>query len=126
MYMALSVAVGGAIGAVSRYWISSYVQHVTGGGFPWGTLAVNVLGCAILGVVVQLMAHAWSPSEHVRGLLISGLLGALTTFSAFSLEIVLMIERNDWMSAAIYVAFSVILCVGGALGTMYLTRLLVL
>ena len=44
MYMAISVAVGGAIGAVSRYWISSYVQHVTGGGFPWGTLAVNGAG----------------------------------------------------------------------------------
>ena len=55
--MLLSVALGGAIGAVGRYWISSQVHGAVGGVFPWGTLAVNVLGCAILGVLVQLMAQ---------------------------------------------------------------------
>ena len=57
MSMLLSVALGGAIGAVGRYWISSQVHGAVGGVFPWGTLAVNVLGCAILGVLVQLMAQ---------------------------------------------------------------------
>ena len=99
MYMTLSVALGGAIGAVSRYWISSFVYHAAGGAFSWATLTVNVLGCAILGVLIQVMALAWSPAEHLRVFLTVGLLGALTTFSAFSLEMVLMLERGDWLSA---------------------------
>ena len=73
MYMTLSVALGGAIGAVSRYWISSIVFKAVGGTFPWATLTVNVLGCALLGVLIQLMALVWSPSEHLRALITVGL-----------------------------------------------------
>lgn len=123
MYMTLSVALGGAIGAVGRYWISAFVFKSVGGTFPWGTLAVNVLGCAILGVLIQLMALAWSPSEPVRAALTVGLLGALTTFSAFSLEVVLMIERGDWVNAALYILLSVVLCIGATMTTMALMRM---
>ena len=124
MYMTLSVALGGAVGAVSRYWISSLVYHVVGGAFPWATLAVNVLGCAILGVLIQLMALAWSPSEHLRVFLTVGLLGALTTFSAFSLEMVLMLERGDWLNALLYVLLSVVLCIGATIVTMALVKMI--
>lgn len=122
MYMTLSVALGGAIGAVGRYWISSFVYHLVGGAFPWATLAVNVLGCAILGVLIQSMALAWSPSEHLRALLTVGLLGALTTFSAFSLEVVLMLEHGDWLNAVLYILLSVVLCIGATIGTMALVK----
>jgi CrcB protein len=124
MYMTLSVALGGAVGAVSRYWISSLVYHAVGGAFPWATLAVNVLGCAILGVLIQLMALAWSPSEHLRVFLTVGLLGALTTFSAFSLEMVLMLERGDWLNALLYVLLSVVLCIGATIVTMALVKMI--
>ena len=123
MYMTLSVALGGAVGAVGRYWISSYVYKAVGGQFPWGTLAVNVLGCAILGVLIELMALVWSPSEQLRAFLTVGMLGALTTFSAFSLEMVLMIERGDWLNAGLYAILSVILCVGTTMVMMILTKM---
>lgn len=122
MYMLLSVALGGAVGAVSRYWISSQVHSAIGGTFPWGTLAVNVLGCAILGVLVQVMAQLWSPTGEMRAFLVVGLLGALTTFSAFSLEVVLMIERGDWLNAGLYALMSVVFCVGALAVTMLSLR----
>ena len=124
MYMTLSVALGGAIGAVSRYWISSFVYQAVGGAFPWAILTVNVLGCAILGVLIELMALAWSPSEHLRAFLTVGLLGALTTFSAFSLEVVLMLERGDWLNAMLYILLSVVLCVGATIATMALVKMM--
>jgi CrcB protein len=126
MYMTLSVASGGAIGAVSRYWISAFVFKTVGGGFPWATLSVNVLGCAILGVLIQVMALTWSPPEPLRAFLTVGVLGALTTFSTFSLEAVLLFERGDWVNAGLYILLSVILCIGATIGTMSLTKLIIL
>ena len=116
--MVLAVACGGALGAVGRYLISSYMQTLAGNSFPWGTLVVNVLGCAILGTLVTVFAHVWSPSQEMRAFLTVGMMGALTTFSAFSLEVVLMIERAQWVMAAGYVAASVILCVAAILLSM--------
>jgi CrcB protein len=124
MYMTLSVAMGGAIGAVSRYWVSSFVYHLVGAGFPWATLVVNVLGCAAMGVLVQLMALMWSPSEPLRGFLMVGLLGALTTFSTFSMEVVLLIERGDLLNAGLYILLSVVLCIGATIGSMALAKLI--
>ena len=126
MYMTLSVALGGAIGAVSRYWISGFVYQAAGGAFPWATLTVNVLGSAILGVLIQLMALAWSPSEHLRAFLTVGLLGALTTFSTFSMEVVLMLERGDWFNAMLYILVSVVLCIGAMIAAMALMKLVLL
>ena len=116
--MVLAVACGGALGAVGRYLISSYMQTVAGNAFPWGTLTVNVLGCAILGALVTVLANVWSPTQEIRAFLTVGMMGALTTFSAFSLEVVLMIERAQWVMAAGYVAASVILCVAAILLSM--------
>ena len=122
MNVMLSVALGGAIGAVGRYWISTQVSHMAGMAFPWGTLAVNVLGCAIMGALVELMALVWSPSQELRAFLTVGMMGALTTFSAFSVEVVLMLERDQWMTAALYISLSVILSVGAMLGAMAMLR----
>lgn len=122
MGMILSIAAGGAIGALGRHWIAGFVQHLTGATFPLGTLAVNVLGCIVLGALVVLMALVWSPSQEMRGFLTVGMMGALTTFSTFSVEIVLMIERGDWGQAGLYVLASVLLCVGAMMASMAAMR----
>ena len=74
------IAVGGALGAVSRYWMSGWVAGATGGSFPWGTLVVNVLGSFLLGFVLVLL-DAMLDSTTVRALVAVGFLGAFTTFS---------------------------------------------
>ena len=112
MSMIFAVACGGALGAVGRYLLSNYLQTVTGNGFPWGTLTVNVLGCAILGLLFSAFLNFWSPTQEIRAFLTVGAVGAFTTFSAFSLEVVLMIERAQWILAGTYILTSVVLCVG--------------
>ena len=111
MSMVFAVACGGAIGAMGRYFISNYLQ-TAGNTFPLGTLTVNVLGCAILGVLFAALSSVWAPSQEIRAFLTVGMMGAFTTFSAFSLEVVLMIERAQWVLAGTYIIASVVLCVG--------------
>jgi len=110
--MIFSVAFGGALGAVARYLLSNYLQATAGNSFPWGTLTVNVLGCAILGFLLTALLNFWSPTQEIRTFLTVGMMGAFTTFSAFSLEVVLMIERAQWVLAGTYIIASVVLCVG--------------
>ncbi len=112
MSMVFAVACGGAIGAMGRYFISNYFQTIAGNTFPLGTLTVNVLGCAILGVLFAALSSIWAPSQEIRAFLTVGMMGAFTTFSAFSLEVVLMIERAQWVLAGTYIIASVVLCVG--------------
>lgn len=113
MTVLLAVAAGGAVGAVGRYLAMSGIGHGLGAGFPWGTLAVNVLGCFAMGVLVEANALAWSPGPTVRAALAVGVLGAFTTFSAFSLDVVVLAERGRWIAAGGYVAASVALSVAG-------------
>lgn len=107
------VAAGGAIGAAARYLVATQVAQWTGNGFPWGTFAVNVVGCAIMGMVTGLFALAWSPGPDMRAFLTAGILGGFTTFSAFSLDAMLLMERNQWSAAACYIAGSVLLSLAG-------------
>lgn len=107
----LAVAAGGALGAVARYGMAGLVQRVAGGAFPWGTLAVNVLGALLMGIIVEGAARLWTVPTDLRLFLTTGVLGGFTTFSAFSLETVLMIEKGDWLPAIAYIAASVALTV---------------
>jgi len=122
MQMILAVAGGGALGALARYWMMGAVGHAFGTAFPWGTLAVNVLGSAILGVLAGLMAFLWSPSPELRSFLVVGMLGALTTFSTFSLDVVLLIERGEWGPAGLYSVVSVVLSVGALMAGLAAVR----
>lgn len=122
MKLLLAVALGGAVGAVGRHLISTQIYQLIGGTFPWGTLAANVIGCAVLGSLVELMALVWSPTEEIRAFLTVGMLGALTTFSAFSLEVVLMMQRREWLIAAPYAVLSVVLSVGAMILAMSALR----
>jgi CrcB protein len=119
----LAVAAGGAIGSVARYGLATLVGQWAGTGFPWGTFAVNVIGCAIMGALTELMALVWSPGPELRALLTVGVLGGFTTFSAFSLDAMLLIERHQWGAAAFYIAGSVLLSLAGFFAAMRLLRL---
>lgn len=112
----LFVALGGALGSVLRYGISLAGIALFGAGFPWGTLAVNVIGSAAIGALV-----AAGLEGQARFLLITGLLGGFTTFSAFSIETVALWERAPGL-ALLYVAVSVVLGVAACMATFWLFR----
>jgi len=122
MKLLLAIALGGAVGALGRHYAIAKVASILGHGFPFGTLAANVLGSFVMGVLVELMALAWSPSAELRAFLTVGVLGAFTTFSTFSLDVALLVERGQELNAAVYIAASVCLSVGGLFAGMYLLR----
>ena len=107
----IAVALGGAIGASARYATYLLVAKWLGGGFPYATLIVNVLGSWLLGALVEAMALAWQPGSALRAFLAVGALGAFTTFSTFSLDVATLWERGEHARTALYIAASVTLSV---------------
>ena len=99
-----AVATGGAIGALLRHFI---VKFFTVGAFPTGVLVANFIGCFALGVIVEILALKTNLSEPVRLFLTVGLLGALTTFSTFILDLVLLNSQNNIKLALVYLALSI-------------------
>ena len=116
MYNILLVMAGGAIGAGLRYQVGRASQHLLGvTSWPWGTFIVNIVGGLCMGLLVGLLASR--SDEPIRLFVAVGILGGFTTFSAFSLETLLMIERGDWFMAISYALLSVIVSIGAlALG----------
>lgn len=104
----LLVFIGGGLGAAARYALVSVVGKYAGTNFPWGTLAVNLIGAFLIGLAVELFALKINASEQIRLLLVTGILGGFTTFSAFSLESALMFERGNYAMLVSYIAASVI------------------
>ena len=104
------VALGGALGASARYLTGLATLRLLGPGFPWGTLAVNVLGSFAMGVVVVLLAQY--SANRLAPLLMTGFLGGFTTFSAFSLDAATLYERGEVSLAAGYVLASVLFSIG--------------
>jgi len=102
MNMILAVAADGAIGTTSRFLVGRMMFKIMGPGFPWGTLTVNVIGSFLIGLTVQMLAVRYSLSHEWQGFLIIGVLGGFTTFSAFSVELGLMIEKGQLSTAALY------------------------
>lgn len=94
MQTILLVGSGGAIGALLRYIVSGCVHRILGIGFPWGTLAVNVLGCLFIGFAWA-FAEASPVSPAVRVFFLTGILGAFTTFSAFGIETISLLRQGD-------------------------------
>jgi len=108
MNATLLVMAGGALGAAARYHLGRLVFQLGGTGLPYGTLAANLLGGLLMGVLVGVLARGDFVDEPWRLLLGVGLLGGFTTFSAFSLEVLNMIERGNWGVAIGYAMVSVI------------------
>ena len=104
--MLLAVAIGGAFGALGRYSLSTWVQNALGSSFPWGTLGVNVIGSFLVGALVAAVQKGVLPPEF-QTLAAVGLLGSFTTFSAFSLETIELIQEGAWVRGVAYVAVSV-------------------
>lgn len=119
----VAVAVGGALGSVARYATIIGVGKVVGVGFPYGVLLANVLGGFVMGVLVELMALVWSPSDSVRVFWVVGILGGYTTFSSFSLDAWLLIEKGLYGPALLYIAASVILSIGALVAGLTITRM---
>jgi len=119
----LQIAVGGALGAVLRYGAVTLGARVFGTTFPWGTLAVNVIGSFLIGVAfVYVLSRADPSLRRVAPLVMSGFLGGFTTFSAFSLETLLLIERGRLGAAMAYVGGSVALCLVAVAAGAWLAR----
>ncbi len=113
MGLILAVAAGGALGAVGRYLLIARFGQWLGTEFPAGTFVVNALGSFLLGVLIALMAHAWSPPPELRVFLTAGVLGALTTFSTFAMDAAYLTHRRAHLGAVAYVLASVGLSLGG-------------
>ena len=122
MHIILSIACGGAIGAVSRYILSSVVQNMTSNSFPYGMLLCNILGSMILGILYDSLSKGSFFSENIKLFIQVGILGSFTTFSAFSLESFLMFEKGDYSSAIIFILLSVILSIAGLVSGIYFFR----
>lgn len=117
----LSVGIGGFIGAILRFSISNWVGKVTTTAFPWGTLSVNILGSFFIGFLFLYFQQSnFSPTQ--KALFITGLLGALTTFSTFSLDTVLFMERELYVRAFSNVLLNVVFSVGATFFGMLVFR----
>lgn len=118
----LAVAAGGALGAIMRHSVNIGAVKLLGHGFPYGTMIVNVFGSFVMGLCVAAFAHYWQPSETMRLFLITGILGAFTTFSTFSLDVANLWERQAYLHSALYMGGSVILSIAGLFIAMALVR----
>lgn len=119
----LAVAVGGSVGAVGRYLVGVWVIQRFVVYFPLATLLVNAVGALLIGVLFVFISERALLSENLRPLLVVGLLGSLTTFSTFSLEVVNMLQQGAMFTAMAYIIGSVILCVSLTWLGMALARL---
>ncbi len=115
----LQVALGGAIGAVLRFGAGQAALRWAGAGFPWGTLAVNVIGSFLMGCAFVALADGKGAAAPF---LMTGVLGGFTTFSAFSLDAVALFERGDIGAAAIYVVASVALSIAALIAGIAFAR----
>ena len=118
----LAVAAGGVTGAVARYLVYIAAGHVLGTGFPYATVIVNVVGSFAMGVLVETMALVWSTSTEMRLFLTTGVLGAFTTFSSFSLDFAVLYERRAFGLCALYTIASFVLSVGALFAGLHLMR----
>jgi fluoride exporter len=117
------IALGGACGSVLRHFFNNGILILAKTQFPAGILAANVLGSFIMGALVALFAGLWNAPEDVRLFLTVGVLGGFTTFSAFSLDTMLLWSRGDTAGAVLYVGLSVILSIAAVfLGSFLVMR----
>ena len=106
----LLVGLGGGLGSIARYLVGVQTLRLLGAGWPFGTFAVNILGGLFMGLLVGLLAHrGGGDQERWRLLLAVGVLGGFTTFSAYTLEVALMLQRREYGPAVLYATASTVL-----------------
>ena len=108
----LWIALGSALGGVARYWSSGFVAQHIGETFPFGTLAVNILGSFAIGFVATLTAPdgRWFASSDMRQFIMLGVCGGYTTFSSFSIQTLNLVHEGEWLKAGANIVISVALC----------------
>ena len=102
-----AVALGAAVGGVSRFYLNAFIQHRVSGDFPLGTLLINITGSLILGFILRYSLQSGAVSEEVRLLLTTGFCGGYTTFSTFSYDTLMLIQDREYGRASVYVGASV-------------------
>ena len=113
----LWICLGGAAGTGARYLLSGWLLRAAGPGFPWGTLAVNVIGSFLLGLLMQIALATDLLSPTPRLALTVGVMGGFTTYSSFNFETLQYLLRDEWLTAFAYVAATLLVCLtAGALG----------
>lgn len=117
-----AIAFGGATGAIARWGVNTASVHLFGHGFPWGTMIVNILGSFLMGVVIVKFAHMDHVPQELKTFIVTGFLGAFTTFSTFSLDFATLWERGDMLPAFAYMAASVILSIGALFLAFWIMR----
>ncbi len=122
MRLLLLVCVGGAIGAGARHLVNGIFASRGLIDFPWATLTINVLGCFLMGVMIEMLALRYQGSLELRSFLATGVLGGFTTFSAFSLEFATLFERGETFAAFAYVAASVLMTLVAVFAGLAATR----
>ena len=118
------IAVGGAFGAISRFWITTNVDKLYPATYPWGTFIVNLIGCFFIGLLFVLFSEKLLLADNVRSLLVVGFLGAMTTFSTFSLDALLLIEQGQYGIAFSYLLGSVVVCLIATFAGINIARIL--
>jgi CrcB protein len=118
----LAVALGGAVGSAGRYLFAGYIQRAIGADYPWGIMAVNVIGCAIMGALTEATALKWSLGPEMRAFLTVGILGGFTTFSSFALDTATLAGRGSLTAPVGYVLASVVLSIAGFYAALFLVR----
>jgi fluoride exporter len=107
--MLFYVAIGSALGGVSRYLLGGYIQRVLQTEFPAGTLLINVSGSLLIGAILQYAVETSTVTPELRALLTIGFCGGYTTFSTFSYETLALLKDGEWTRAGVYIASSVLL-----------------
>ena len=111
------ISLGGALGTAARYLLSVWLLRMLGPAFPYGTLAVNVIGSFLLGVIMQAGLDTNLLSPTTRAVLGTGVMGGFTTYSAFNYETLHYLQQGAWVAAGLYVAATLLVCLAaGALG----------
>jgi CrcB protein len=118
----LVIAIGGAVGSVSRYLLSSLLLRVTGAKFPLGTFVVNVIGCAIFGAIAGATSQRLTLSPETKLFLFVGILGGFTTFSSFAFESVSLLRDGQLLAASVNIAGQVVLGIAALWAGYFLAR----
>jgi CrcB protein len=121
----LIVFIGAGIGGALRHGVNLAALRLVGAGFPWGTLAINIAGSFVMGLVAEYFALKSGLPQQWRLFLTTGVLGGFTTFSAFSLEVALLYERGEVLAAGLYMLGSAVLAVAGLFAGLYVIRSIV-
>ena len=120
----IAVAVGGALGSIARYALSTWIFDISSHKFPYATLAVNVLGSFFMGILFVIIVEKAALPTEMRSLLMIGFIGAFTTFSTFSLDALGLWQNGHIFMSVVYMLATVILCLIAISSAIWLTRLL--